>query len=516
MVNNGLVSSSHELASFWGANALMKGGNVVDAAITTSSVLCVVQNNLCGLGGDLFALMKIGGRLMELNESGRAAQAATIDYYKSRGLAEIPKRGPLAAPTVPGLVHAWGELSRYATMELKELLRPAIKYAEDGFPLTEKYVTSIQEVASVLGPYNGWNEIFMPGGQVPSPGFVLKQRDLARSLKSIAESGTESFYNGELAQKIISGIKEQGGLIDSEDLQNHKATWGAPISTDYRETKIYETSPNSQAATVLLWLNMLEQYDLPKYQLGSEEIDEILIDTCLKAYEQRSRSIADPAFHPLPSNFISKEYAHKVLNSEIGNYMREEKEPAIAGDTTYFAVGDASGNAMSVIQSNFMGFGSGLFPKGTGFGLHNRGSYFSLNPSHHNSLAPGKRTFHTLCASLAERDGKTLFSLGSMGGDIQPQIHVQLMTKILDFGMDLQRAIDSPRWIIPFTIYDSPSHIYFEGEPIQSKTKNAKGLNVARFDKLSSLAGHAQVVFFSENGLHGAADPRGDGASVGF
>jgi gamma-glutamyltranspeptidase len=513
MVNKAIVSSSHELASFWGANALLKGGNVVDAAIATSAVLSVVQNNLCGLGGDLFALVKLNGRISELNGSGRAAGAATIDFYKQKGFFEIPQRGPLAALTVPGIVHAWGELAKLATMELSELLQPAITYAEKGFPLTEKYANSIRASSSALGGFKEWAKIFMPS-EVPSAGYLLKQKDLANTLKAIAQSGPADFYNGGLSEKIAKGISESGGIIASGDLKNHDSTWvEKPLSTDYRGVRIYETSPNSQGVTLLLWLNMLESYDLAKMGFASEKFTEILVETCVKAYAERAKLIGDPLFSPLPSEFTSKKFAQDVLNSEKLDSVITPTSTHQQGDTTYFALADAEGNSMSVIQSNYMGFGSGLVPRGTGIVLQNRGCYFSLDRFHHNALAPGKRTFHTLCASMAERDGETLFAMGSMGGDIQPQIHVQLITQMIDFGTDLQRAIDNPRWTIPITIYEKPTRVYFESTPMK---KSFGKLEAASLGGLSSSAGHAQAVYRTPAGLFGAADPRGDGASVGF
>jgi len=515
MARKGIVSSSHELASFWGANVLLKGGNVVDAAIATSAVLSVVQNNMCGIGGDLFALVKVNGKVTELNSSGRAAEMATIDYYEKNGFSQIPTSGPLSANTVPGMVRGWGELLKLGTMEIGELLEPAINYAEGGFPVTEKYVQSIRNSRQSLGPFEEWKRIFLPAGRIPDPGFVFKQKDLAESLRTIAKLGVDDFYEGELSKRITDGVARQGGMITADDLRNHKSNWNAhPLSTNYRGIKIYETSPNSQAATVLLWLNMLESFELAELKLGSDKLSKVMLDTCLKAYAQRAKSIADPSFFPLQLDFTSKKFAEEVLNSKETHRSLGSKATEVAGDTTYFAVADSEGNCLSVIQSNYMGFGSGLVPERTGLVLHNRGCYFSLDRSHHNSIAPRKRTFHTLCASLGEKDDETLFAIGSMGGDVQPQIHIQLMTQVIDFNVDLQCAIDRPRWIVPMTIYERPSKIYSEFGPSRSMSTN--GLEVVQSDGLSSLFGHAQAIYRKENGLFGAADPRGDGATVGF
>lgn len=517
MVKNGLVSSSHELASFWGAEILRSGGSVVDAAITTSALLSVVQNNMCGLGGDMFALVKFDGRVVELNSSGRAAKGATIEYYEKEKFSSIPSRGPLAAVTVPGMVRGWGKLhSRFGSMEFRKLLEPAISYATNGFPITEKYTSSIGASAPSLVGFDQWRRIFLPDGQIPPAGFNLRQKDLASSLMAIAYSGADELYQGALADLLISGIRDQGGVISAEDLKEHESNWiENPLSIDYRGTKIYETSPNSQAATVLLWLNMLERFDIPSMKLRSREFRELMFDTCFRALGQRAKSISDPNFFPLPRDFTSKEFAAAVLEE---SFLGENIDPGARkseGDTTYFAVADRDGNCASVIQSNYMGFGSGLVPAGTGIVLQNRGCYFSLDRSHHNALAPGKRTFHTLCASLGEKNGETLFAIGSMGGDVQPQIHVQLMTQILDFGVDLQRAIDERRWIMPATIYETPSKICVEGGDI-FPSKKWRNMEVVSLGGRSSLCGHSQAIYRTAEGLFGGADPRGDGAAVGF
>lgn len=526
IARNGIVASSHELASFHGAKVLSEGGNVVDAAIATSAILCVTQNNLCGLGGDLFALVKCNGRIWDLNGSGRASENATIGFYRDEmKLSAIPKRGPLACPTVPGIVHAWGELhSKFCTIELKTLLAPAISYARAGFPVTENYARSVHASAQFLGEYEGWAQIFLPNGSVPKTGSLLKQPDLSNSLELIANEGPSTFYEGALAERIAEGISKQGGLVTGDDLKNHSSTWDVPLKTNYRGINVYETAPNSQGATVLLWLNMLEEYDLArKFALDTTELIELLIDTCLKSYAERSKHIADPVFHELPSDFISKKFAKSVLHSAPGAPLAGSTVPTNSGDTTYFTIGNSKGESVSIIQSNYMGFGSGLVPRGTGFVMHNRGCYFTLDRRHHNSIQPGKRPFHTLCASMGETESrKTAFTIGCMGGDIQPQVHVQLMTKMIDYGIDPQRAISGPRWVIPFTIYEKPSAVYLEPRfetliPKLASARHKKKLRIEMFDAPSSQTGHAQAIQFGPEGsLAGGADPRGDGHVVGF
>ena len=511
MVSRGLVTSSHELASFQGARVMAEGGNVVDAAVATSAVLCVVQNNLCGLGGDLFALFRVdGSRVRGINGSGRAGRRADPEFYRSRGHAEIPRRGPLSAVTVPGIVHAWGELSsRYGTMELRDLLAPAIGYAESGFPVTPKYAESVEVSRQHLGGYEGWSRTFVPGGRPPLAGDLFVQKELAASLRLIAEEGPRGFYQGTLSEKIVAGVEEEGGVLGSRDLASHQSTWAEPLSTDYRGVKVYETAPNSQGATALLWLNLLEEHRPGGLGPGSKELLRLFADTYAPVNAERSARIADPSAHPLPPRFATKEYA-----AALGPRPHPGRTPAagLPGDTTYFAVADSEGNCASVIQSNYMGFGSGLVPAGTGIVLQNRGCYFTLEEGHHNALGPGRRTFHTLCASLGERDGRTHFVLGCMGGDVQPQVHVQLMTRLMDHGMDIQESIDFPRWAIPGTIYERPTRILLEeGLPAPETGLRAEGIGVH-----SSATGHAQGILFTRGGMAGGADPRGDGMAAGF
>jgi gamma-glutamyltranspeptidase/glutathione hydrolase len=518
IAKNGLVTSSHELSSSVGVQILEKGGNVVDAAIATSAMLCVVQNNLCGVGGDFFALVKSGSsKISGLNGSGRAGKSATLDFYLKNGNKEIPKRGPLAALTVPGIVHAWGELlDRFGSMELRELLAPAIRFAESGVPLTAKYTQSIEASMRFFAAYDEFTKIFLPSGKVPEPGFLLRQKDLSSTLREISVAGVEAFYKGDLALKIVKGIQEQGGILTEEDFSHHVSTWDEPLRTSYRGNDVYETAPNSQAASVILWLNILEHFDLQNLSEQPQELVKVFIETYMKVNHERSTQIADPDFHKLPTDFTTKRYAEAILNSnlEITSLPQNKK---LMGDTTYFAVGDSEGNCVSAIQSNYMGFGSGLVPKGTGIVLQNRGSYFTLDPRHHNTLLPAKRTFHTLCASIGEKDGNTLFALGSMGGDIQPQIQVQLITKIIDLEMDLQSVIDAPRWAIPGTIYETPTTILLERDLDNTIGSNLQtSLTVQPIPSYSSNTGHAQALLFKEGSIRGAADQRGDGKPVGF
>lgn len=505
----GVVSSSSIQSSIAGAKVLEAGGNIVDAAIATSAVLCVTQNNLCGLGGDAFILLKMDGKpVLNLNGSGRAFKSMTIEHFLERGITQLPPRGRDSVLTVPGLVRGWEDIHRrYGTMEMKELLKPAYDYAKYGFPVTHNYSESISVSARYLGVFENWKSIFLRNGSAPAPGSIFRQDDLASTFGEMISDGISSFYEGHLADRIVEGLNKQGVDVSEDDLKDHKSTFQEPISTDFNGFKVYETAPNSQAATAILWLNML----------ASETKENSLRDVLLSgliAYSQRDKLISDPAYHPLPADFSSKKFAIEVLrDGKMGRDATGGKGDK--GDTTYFSITDSEGGSISFIQSNYMGFGSGIVPEGTGLVLQNRGSYFSLDKGHHNSLMPGKRTFHTLCAGMMEDEDGYIASIGSMGGDIQPQLHVQMILGLMGKRDDPQAVIDAPRWAFPYTIYEKPSSFVVESERLGeeiSKILPEMKVNVTGF---SSQLGHAQITARMKNGtVVGGADPRGDGVSI--
>ena len=506
---SGVVSSSSVQSSIAGAKVLESGGNIVDAAIATSTTLCVTQNNLCGLGGDAFILLKMNGKpVIDLNGSGRAFEAMTIDHFREKGINDIPPRGEDSVLTVPGLVMALNDIHRiYGTMEIRDLLKYAYRYAKDGFPVTQNYSDSIGVSAKYLGGFDNWRSIFLREDRPPSPGSIFRQSDLADTLSELMSEGLTSFYDGHLADKIVSGLNDLGVPVSSRDFKKHESTLREPLKTEYEGYNIYETAPNSQGATAILWLNLL---GLKK---GNPELKDV-IETGLLAYAQRDRYIADPAFNPLPENFHTREFARDVYRKskypEIGSSISADR-----GDTTFFSITDAEGNSISVIQSNYMGFGSGIVPKGTGVVMQNRGSYFSLDPKHHNALKPGKRTFHTLCAGLMEDESGYIASFGSMGGDIQPQIHVQLILGLMKNREDPQSVIDAPRWSFPYTIYEKPNALISESDLFANEISKAFPHLTVKNIGTSSQFGHAQISSRLPNGTTiGAADPRGDGISI--
>jgi gamma-glutamyltranspeptidase/glutathione hydrolase len=512
----GVTATSSLQASLIGSRIIERGGNVVDAAIAASAALCVTQNNLCGLGGDMFALVRMGGKdIADYNGSGRSFSRASIEHFQDLGMKTLPSRGPYSALTVPGIVSMWKSLNRdFGTMEIRDLLKPAISLARNGFPVTHNYSASVEATSRVFGEFGEWNRIFRPGGKTPMPGEIFRQKDLAETLSEISREGPDSFYNGNLADRIIKGLSGSGVLMDLEDLRKHRVTVGKALHTDYHGHRVYETNPNTQAATALLWLNMIEEMEEENPASSVPELEDI-ISAGITAYEWRNQHITDPDHLSLPPDFLSRKYAGDLLHGQarLNNNNRENNDP---GDTTYFSISDAEGNSVSVIQSNYMGFGSGIMPKSLGFVLQNRGSYFSLDSSHHNSLKPGKRTFHTLCAAMVEKDGNFRYSLGTMGGDIQPQIHVQIIRNLIDRGLDPQLSLDMPRWAFPGSIYETPNTLIFENDlnsVIQGK--RFAGLNPKNIGRYSSQTGHAQITALTDSGsAMGGSDARGDGVAI--
>ena len=528
MCTNGIVASEHPLASEEGVNVLRKGGNAVDAAVTVNSILNVVDPGNCGMGGDVFYLIYIkdDGKVTFLNGSGRSAENATIDLYEEKGLKSIPSRGPLSAITVPGCVDGWSSiLKKYGSTSFRELLQPAIRYAEQGFPISHTLSKLIKLVADKHSIHPGWKKIFLPQGRALEPGEILVQKDLADSFRAVAEGGREAFYNGIIAENIARFLGDQGGLITMKDFEGHSSVWNEPVKTNYHDYTVYETAPNSQALTTLIALNILENIDISSLGYQSLEHLHLMIEASKIAYAARDRYIGDPEFIDIPvDKLVSKEYAMEKMelikmDSSLRHHQIPNNFPLTGdGDTTYFAVVDNEGNCVSCIQSLYGSFGSGMIAEGTGIVLQNRGSYFSLDRSHHNQLGPRKRTLHTLCASMVLKDNEPFLIFGSMGGDIQPQIHLQVFSAVIDFNIDIQEAIESPRWSMPKTIYSSDDRVILEGrfpKEVVDKLKD-KGHDVIRGPDYSWSSGFAQGVVIKDGVLFGGADPRGDGAAIGY
>jgi gamma-glutamyltranspeptidase/glutathione hydrolase len=452
MARRGMVATSQPLATEIGVHILRRGGSAVDAAIAANAALGLTEPTSCGIGGDLFAIVwdEAARRLYGLNASGRSPLSLRLEQLASLGNPLIPERGPLAVST-PGAVDGWCELHRqFGKLPLADLLEPSIALARDGFPVTEVIAAAWAAGGRALRDAPGFAEVFLIDGVPPIAGSVFRNAPLARAYELIAAGGREAFYRGPIAAAIERAVRGNGGFLGAEDLAAHASEWVEPISTTYRGWQVYELPPNGQGIAVLQMLNVLEGFDLAALGFGSAAHLHVVIEAKKLAFEDRARFYADPAFATAPIEaLVSKEYA--AVRRALIDPHRAAPSPAPGapgagrGDTIYLAAADSTGNLVSLIQSNYMGFGSGVTVAPFGFGLQNRGSQFSLDARHANAYAPGKRPFHTIIPGFARRDSEALLAFGVMGAAMQPQGQVQVLSNFVDFGMGLQAAGDAPR-----------------------------------------------------------------------
>jgi gamma-glutamyltranspeptidase/glutathione hydrolase len=448
---NGMAATSQPLATLAAIEILKQDGNAIDAAIAANAVLCLTEPMSCGLGGDLFAIVWDAGtkKLYGLNASGRSPRALTLDEFNRRQLRYIPTHGPLPV-TVPGCVDGWAELhQRFGKLPLEKVLAPSIRYARDGFAVTE-IIAGYWAGATGLRDQPGFAETFLLDGRAPKHGETFRNPALANSLEEIARGGRDAFYRGPIARSIDTFMREVGGFLRHEDMAEHRSEWIEPVSVEFRGYDVWELPPNGQGITVLQMLQMLKAFDLRGAGFGSPEHLHYVIEAKKLAFEDRARFYADPAFYEPPiAELISTAYAdkrralidrqHAATNVKSGNVAMQ------TGDTVYLTTADKDHNMVSLIQSNFHAFGSALCPPGLGFCLQNRGELLDLTPGHPNSYAPAKRPFHTIIPAFVTKGGRPVMSFGVMGGDMQPQGHVQILINLLDFDMGLQEAGDAPR-----------------------------------------------------------------------
>ncbi len=446
----GAVATSQPLATQAGIAMLSSGGNAVDAAVAAAAVLTVVEPMNTGLGGDGFALVyhADSNRVDALNASGTAPQAATVEAYRRKGFNRVPESG-IFSVTIPGMVDGWDELlSRYGTKDFKEVLTPAIDYAEKGFPVSEIISLNWHRFADRLVEHTSATQAYLPAGRPPRPGEVFRHPDLANSLKRIASGGRDEFYQGELADRIAAFSASEGGFLTRKDLMEYKSKWVSPITTKYRGCDVCEMPPNTIGLAVLIALNILEGYDIEEMGFYSELRFHTLIEAIKLSFADIKTYVADPDHADIPlQSLLSKDYAaHR--RKMIGARAAVEVSPGAPyrkGDTVYITTVDSKGNAISLINSLFYDFGAGLVVDGTGICLQNRGTLFSLDPFHLNCIAPGKRPLHTLIPGLVLKGNRLFMSFGVVGGWMQPQAHVQILSNIIDFGMNPQVALDAPR-----------------------------------------------------------------------
>jgi gamma-glutamyltranspeptidase/glutathione hydrolase len=453
MARQGMVASSQPLAVEAGVSILKKGGNAIDAAIATALTLGVVEPVSTGIGGDAFLLYQSAadGRIYGVNGSGRCPARLTLEALQRQGIKGIPQIG-LGSVTVPGAVDAFAEVHRrHGRLTFAELLEPAIYYASEGFPVSEIIAGQWQGTAPLLAQFPTSARTYLTNGKAPQAGDIHRQPNLARTLKLLAAEGRDAFYQGEIARQIVKFSQEHGGFFTLEDFRSHTTEWVEPISIDYRGHTILELPPNGQGITALIALNILEGFDVAGMDYGSAAYYHLLIEATKQAFADRNRYVADPAYADLPINgLLSKEYAtarrQELSRERAGLY--KAGSPLPFGNTVYVSCVDQERNVVSLINSVFSAFGSGVVAGETGICLQNRGSGFVDDPHHPNALAPGKRPLHTIIPAMILKDERPWVCFGVMGGDVQPQGHTQVAINLIDFRMNVQDAIEAPRYRI--------------------------------------------------------------------
>ena len=522
----GIVATSQPLAAQVGLRVLQDGGHAVDAAVATSAALGVVEPHNTGIGGDLFALVWDAGRreVAALNASGRAGRAASVEDLRRRGFESMPAagEGAGASVTVPGTVDGWTALlERYGRMRLPDLLAPAIELALEGFVLPEVIALAWRDAEPKLRRLPSGAELLLDG-RAPRFGEVMRLPALGATLQAVAEGGRDAFYEGALASRAAEYVQRHGGCLSAADFSSHRSTWEEPIRSAYRDATVWECPPNGQGLAALMALDIAEGFDLPAMGPQSPDRYHHLIESMRLAFADAFRYIADPARVHVPVQaLLSKTYAgRRRAFIDPGRAMAEVDfgSPGATSDTVYLAVIDGEGNACSLINSLYEDFGSGLVVPGTGMALQNRGANFSLDPDHPNALAGGKRPYHTIIPALATRSGDLWLCFGVMGGFQQPQGHLQVVSNLVDFDMDPQRALDALRFRIDVT---GSGEVGLETgvSPDLVAALEARGHRVRLFDGYErALFGGGQII--ARDPRTGAfvagSEPRADGAAVGW
>ena len=537
MAGNGMVATSQPIATDVGLDILKKGGSAVDAAIAANAALGLMEPHMCGIGGDLFAIVwdEKEQQLYGLNGSGRSPKslnhAEMSGLLRKLGTRLIPYNSILSV-SVPGTVHGWTALhERFGRLPFAELLAPAIHYAETGFPVSPIIAGQWQwAAAEIAGTVPGaFNALYAPEGRPPAAGEIFTNPDLARSYRHIADTGGKAFYRGELADRIVGFMQDNGGFIGHADLQTHRSDWVAPLSVNYRGYDVFELPPGGQGIAALQMLQMLKDDDLAAMGFMNVDCLHLMLEAKKLVFEDRAKYYADPDFSNVHTGrMLGADYSRKrrsLIKDSAALNVRAGEGILRDGDTVYLTAADSAGNMVSLIQSVYHYFGSGIVVPGTGFALQNRGLMFSMDPSHANVYAPGKRPFHTIIPAFVMKDGRPFMSFGVMGGDMQPQGHVQVLTNIIDFGMDLQLAGDAPRWRHDgSTMPMADAHEYltdggvvllerdFPDQVVKELAK--RGHHVQRAE--DGFGGY-QAIMRADNGVYfGASESRKDGHAAGF
>ncbi|MGB5333154.1 MAG: gamma-glutamyltransferase [Woeseiaceae bacterium] len=527
---HGMAATSQPLATQIAIDILKAGGSAVDAAIAANAALGLMEPTGCGIGGDLFAIVWDAEtkELTGLNASGRAPKAMTLEYFQERGIDKIPPFGPLPV-SVPGAVDGWFELhGRYGRLPMADILAPAIRYAREGFPVSEVIAYYLSRSVERIGQYPGFAETYMPDGSMPQKGEMFRNPRLAKTYEAIAAKGRDEFYRGDIARKIDAYMAEQGGLLSYDDLAAHKSEWVTPVSTNYRGWDVYELPPNGQGIAALQILNILEGFDIAAMGFGSAEYLHTLVEAKKLAFEDRARYYADMDFVDVPvARLISKDYANErrklISPTQASKRLAAGDAGLEEGDTIYLTVADKDGNMVSLIQSNYRGMGSGMTPGELGFVLQDRAELFALEEGHANVVEGGKRPFHTIIPAFVMKDGKPLISFGLMGGAMQPQGHAQVIVNMIDFGMNLQEAGDAAR--INHTGSSEPTGttmadggIVHMESTFGSATREAlKSLGHKLGSSDGSFGGYQAIMWDEEQGVYyGASEVRKDGQAAGY
>ena len=528
IAKNGMVATSHPIASQVGLDILKKGGNAIDAAIAANAAIGLMEPTGNGIGGDLFAIVWIEKekKLYGLNASGRSPQNLTLEYFKNNNFKSIPPYGPLPV-SVPGCVDGWFELhDRFGKIKMNEILSPAIKYAESGFPVTELVSYYMRNASEIFEAYPNFKETYYINNSTPLKGQIYRNPNLANTLKIIAKEGRSGFYEGKIAKTISKFIEQQGGFLSYDDLKNHKSEWIEPVSTNYRGYDIWELPPNGQGIAALQILNLLEGYDIKSMGFGSADYIHHFVEAKKIAFADRAKYYADMDFNKIPTEYlISKEYSDLRRPEIDSNNAASVVLPGNLenGDTIYLTTADRDGNMVSLIQSNYRGMGSGMVPPGLGFMLQDRGELFSLDDNHFNVYEPNKRPFHTIIPAFITKDSNPYVSFGLMGGAMQPQGHAQIVINLIDFEMNLQEAGDAPR--IRHQSDEQPTggnmidggelalENGFDYKEVRELMK--KGHKVI-YD-LGSFGGYQAIMIDYINKIYfGASESRKDGNAVGY
>ena len=523
---NGMVATSHPLATQIGLDILKQGGTAIDAAIAANIALGLMEPTGNGIGGDLFAIVWDANekKLHGLNASGPAPKNISIDYFVKNGLNKIPSYGPLPV-TVPGAVDGWVKLhEKFGKMDFQSLFEPTIEYAENGFPVTETIAYYLDRSKKRFENYPNFRDVWLKNGKMPAKGEIFKNPQLAKTLRIIADQGRAGFYEGRVATTMADFIQSQGGFLSYEDLSSFHSEWTPPVSSNYRGYDVWELPPNGQGIAALQILNILENYNIKKMGLFSAEYIHLFTEAKKLAFADRAKYYADPDFSKIPvQELISKSYAKdraKLINlSEAA----QTDQPGVleSGDTIYLTAADKYGNMISLIQSNYRGMGSGMMPPGLGFMLQDRGELFSLDKNHRNALEGGKRPFHTIIPAFVTKDGKPFMSFGVMGGATQPQAHAQIIINMIDFGLNLQEAGDAPR-IVHSGSSQPTDEVMTDGGTLSiesgfgkeiEKQLTKKGHNI-KYEK--GIFGGYQAIMLEDGVYYGASETRKDGQAAGY